>query len=110
MLPACETATNVQIDPAGKYLFLTDPPTKRVHAALIHVNAKKIKDTGYSIPMTAETPGFAFSPDGALVYAMLASDSSVHVYSFNLASGQLTDGASPLPIGIGYGFCPASRQ
>jgi hypothetical protein len=109
MLPACETATNVQIAPPGKYLFLTDPATQKVHVAQIHFRAKKIEDTGNSIPMTAETPGFAFSPDGTLVYAVLASDSSVHVYSFNSASGQLIDGASPLPIGSNYGFCPAFR-
>lgn len=109
MLPACKTANDVQIDPAGKYLFLTDPPTQRVHVARIHLDAKKVEDTGNFIPMTAETPGFAFSPDGTLLYAVLASDSSVHVYSFNQASGQLTDGGSPLPVGINYGFCPAGR-
>jgi hypothetical protein len=109
MLTACATATNVQIDPAGKYLFLTDPPSQRVHVARIHLGAKKVEDTGNSIPMTAETPGFAFSPDGTLVYAVLASDSSVHVYSFNPASGQLTDGGTPLPIGSDFGFCPAFR-
>jgi DNA-binding beta-propeller fold protein YncE len=109
MLAACATATNVEIDPAGKYLFLTDPPTQQVHVAGIHPDAKMVTDTGNAIPMTAETPGFAFSPDGTLVYAGLASDSSVHVYSFNPASGQLTDGNTPLPINSNYGFCPAFR-
>ena len=33
MLPACETATDVQIDPTGQYLFLTDPPTQQVHVS-----------------------------------------------------------------------------
>ena len=78
--------------------------------ARIELNAKKIEDTGNSIPLTAETPGFAFSPDGKLVYAVLASDSSVHVYSFDSASGQLTDGGSTLPIASTYGFCPAVRR
>ena len=109
MLPACETATNVQIDPSGQYLFLTDPPTQRVHVTRIRLKAKKVEDTGNSIPMTAETPGFAFSPDGTLVYAVLASDSSVHVYSFNPTSGQLVGGSTPLPIEGNYGFCPALR-
>jgi len=109
MLPACATATNVQIGPLGKYLFLTDPPTQQVHVARMHLGAKKVVDTGDSIPMTAETPGFAFSPDGTLVYAVLASDSSLHVYSFNPVSGQLTDGSAPLPIASNYGFCPAFR-
>jgi len=75
----------------------------------MHLAAKKVEDTGNSIPMTAETPGFAFSPDGTLVYAVLASDSSLHVYSFNPASGQLIDGDTPLLIGNNYGFCPAYR-
>jgi len=109
MLTACATATNVQIDPSGKYLFLTDPPTQQVHIARMNLGARKVEDTGNSIPMTAETPGFAFSPDGTLVYAVLASDSSLHVYSFNPASGQITDGGAPLPIGSNYGFCPALR-
>ena len=109
MLTACATATNVQIDPVGKYLFLTDPPTQQVHVARMHLAAKKVEDTGNSIPMTAETPGFSFSPDGTLVYAVLASDSSLHVYSFNPASGQLVGGGTPLPMGSNYGFCPALR-
>jgi len=110
MLALCETSTNVQIDPSGKYLFLTAPLTQQVHVARIELSAKKVEDTGNSIPMTAETPGFAFSPDGKLVYAVLASDSSVHVYSFDSASGQLTDGSSTLPIASTYGFCPAVRR
>ena len=110
MLALCETSTNVQIDPSGKYLFLTAPLTQQVHAVRIDLNAKKVEDTGNSIPMTAETPGFAFSPDGKLVYAVLASDSSVHVYSFDSTSGQLTDGGSALPIPSTYGFCPAVRR
>jgi hypothetical protein len=109
MLPACETATDVQIDPTGQYLFLTDPPTQEVHVTRIGLKAKKVEDTGNSIPMTAETPGFAFSPDGTLVYAVLASDSSVHVYSFSPTSGQLIGGGTPLPIGSNYGFCSAFR-
>jgi len=109
MLTACATATNVQIDPSGKYLFLTDPPTQQIHVARIRLDAKKVEDTGNSIPMTAEIPGFAFSPDGTLVYAVLASDSSVHVYSFDPASGQLVGGGTPLPMGSNYGFCPALR-
>ena len=110
MLATCETSTNVQIDTSGKYLFLTDPPTRQVHVARIDLNAKKVEDTGNSIPMTAETPGFAFSPNGKLVYAELATDSSIHVYSFDPDSGQLTDGGSPLPIASIYGFCPAVRR
>jgi hypothetical protein len=109
MLAACASATNVQIDPAGKYLFLTDPPTQQVHVTRIHLGAKKVEETGNAIPMTAATPGFAFSPDGTLVYAVLGSDSSLHVYWLNAASGRLTNGGSPLPMGSNYGFCPAFR-
>jgi hypothetical protein len=107
MLAACESATNVQIDPTGKYLFLTDPPTQQVHVA--RIDAKNIEDTGNSIPMTAQTPGFAFSPDGTLIYAELYGDANMHVYSFNPASGQLIGGGTPLTIGNSYGFCPAFR-
>jgi hypothetical protein len=107
MLTACESATNVQIDPTGKYLFLTDPPTQQVHVA--RIDAKNIEDTGNSIPMTAQTPGFAFSPDGTLIYAELDGDANMHVYSFNPASGQLIGGGTPLTIGNSYGFCPAFR-
>ena len=110
MLALCETATNVQIDPSGKYLFLTTPLTQQVHVARIELNAKKVEDTGNSIPMTAETPGFAFSPNGKLVYAELAIDSSIHVYSFDSDSGRLTDGGSPVPIAGTSGFCPSVRR
>jgi len=54
MLPACETATNVQIDPSSQYLFLTDPPTQRVHVTRIRLKAKKVEDTGNALPMTAQ--------------------------------------------------------
>lgn len=110
MLAACATATNVQLSPVGKYLFLTDPPTQQIHVVRIHLTAMNVQDTGNSIPMTAQTPGFAFSPDGTLVYAVLASDSSLHVYSFDSSSGQLAGGNTPLPMGNSSGFAPASSQ
>ena len=109
MLAACATATNVQLSPVGKYLFLTDPPTQQIHVARFHLTAANVQDTGNSIPMTAQTPGFAFSPDGTLVYALLASDSSLHVYSFDSSSGQLVGGNAPLPMGNSSGFAPASH-
>jgi DNA-binding beta-propeller fold protein YncE len=109
MLAACATATNVQLSPVGKYLFLTDPATQQIRVARVHLTAKNVQDTGNSIPMTAQTPGFAFSPDGTLVYALLASDSSLHVYSFDSSSGQLVDGNAPLLMGNNSGFCPASH-
>jgi hypothetical protein len=109
MLAACATATNVQLSSLGKYLFLTDPPTQQIHVARFHLTAMNVQDTGNSIPMTAQTPGFAFSPDGTLVYAVLASDSSLHVYSFDSSSGQLVGGNAPLPMGNSSGFAPASR-
>lgn len=110
MLSFCSTATDVQIDRSGRYLFLTDPPTQQVHVARIDIHAGKVADTGNFIPMTAEIPGFAFSPDGTLVYAILASDSSLHLYSFNSGSAQLTSGGSPLPLSSSDGFCPAIRR
>jgi 6-phosphogluconolactonase (cycloisomerase 2 family) len=109
MLTTCATATNVQLSPRGKYLFLTDPPTQQIHVDRIHLTGMNVQDTGNSIPMTAQTPGFAFSPDGTLVYALLASDSSLHVYWFNSSSGQLIGGSAPLPMGNSSGFAPASR-
>ena len=110
MLVPCATATNVQLSPVGKYLFLTDPSTQQIHVARIHLTAMNVRDTGNSIPMTAQTPGFAFSPDGALVYALLAGDSSLHVYSYDSSSGQLVGGSVPLPMVNSSGFAPASRQ
>jgi hypothetical protein len=110
MLSFCATATNVQLDNDGHYLFLTDPVTQQVHVAFINLRAKRITDTGSSIPLTAETPGFAFSPDGTLVYALLARDGSVHFYHFDNNSGALTEGGTPLPIPLGSGICPAQHQ
>lgn len=110
MLSACETATNVQLDPSGHYLFLTDPQTQLIHLSRINLTAHRIVDTGRSIPFTAETPGFFFSPDGTLVYAILASDSSVHVYRFDPGSGALTPGPIPLALPASGGICPALRR
>jgi hypothetical protein len=110
MLSFCATASNVQLDSLGPYLFLTDPPTQRVHVASINLPRKIISDTGSSIPMTAQTPGFVFSPDGTIVYAQLAADNSVHFYHFDRASGSLSEGGTPLEIPSSAGVCPAQRH
>lgn len=107
MLRYCATATNIQLDHYGQYLFLTDPATNAVHIAFINLSTRRVTDTGNSMPMTAQTPGFAFSPDGGIVYALLASDSSLHFFHFNPATGALSEGGTPLPLAFGAGFCPA---
>jgi DNA-binding beta-propeller fold protein YncE len=110
MLSACGTASNVQIDPSGKYLFLTDPVSRQVRVGLIDFPANAIADTGNFLPLTAQTPGFAFSPDGTLVYAWLASDRSLHIYRFDRTSGNLTDGGRSIALPNSAGFSPALRQ
>jgi len=110
MFSACETATNVQLDAFGHYLFLTDPNTQSIRVAQIRMRTRRVVDTGGSFPFTAEIPGFSFSPDGTLVYAILASDNSVHIYGFNPASGALTPGGSALALPPSSGICPALRQ
>ncbi len=110
MLDACGKATNVQLDPSGQYLFLTDPTSQQVGVARINLPANVVADTGNHLPFTAETPGFAFSPDGKVVYAWLASDSNLHIYRFDQTSGNLTEGAASIPLPNGGGFAPALRQ
>ncbi len=110
MLGSCATAANVQIDPAGAYVFLTDIATQRIHIAKIGLDSKRLEDTGDFIAMTAEIPGFAFSPDGTLVYALLAEDSSLHVYGFDSASGHVRGGDNSLPLAGNMGFAPAERK
>ncbi len=110
MLSSCATATNVQLDPSGHYLFLTDPTTQAVHVAALNLSEKTIHDTGSSIPMTSQTPGFAFSPDGNIVYAMLASDRALHFYHFDSSSGSVNEAGTPIPLAPGSGICPALRQ
>jgi hypothetical protein len=109
MLSSCATANNVQLDKSGRYLFLTDPVTQAVHVAAVDLVGRKIRDTGGSIPMTSQTPGFAFNPNGTIVYALLAGDNSVHFYHFNRTTGSLTEGGTPLPLPFGAGICPAQR-
>jgi|SRR5579862_270689 len=109
MLSSCATATNVQLDKSGRYLFLTDPATQAVHVAAIDLAGRTIRDTGSSMPMTSQTPGFAFSPKGTIVYALLASDNSVHFYHFDRITGSLTEGGTPLPLPSGAAICPAQR-
>ena len=110
MLTACGTASNVQIDPSGKYLFLTDPASGQVRVGLIDFPANAIADTGNFLPFTAETPGFAFSPDGTLVYAWLAIDHSLHIYRFDQTSGSLTESSASIPLSNSAGFLPALRR
>lgn len=106
MLTFCATATNIQLDPSGQYLFFSDPATNAVRVAAIHLSAGKLTDTGSSIPITSQIPGFAFSSDGKIVYAM-AKDSSVHFYHFDQSTGLLTESGTPLPLTGGTGICPA---
>ena len=110
MLDACGTAANVQLDPSGEYLFLTDPASQQVRIGRIDLPADGVTDTGNFLPLTAQTPGFAFSPDGTLVYALLARDSSLHVYRFDQTSGNLMEGGASIPIPNSAGFSPALRR
>jgi DNA-binding beta-propeller fold protein YncE len=107
MLSFCATATNVQLDHSGTHLFFTDPATQAVHVAAIDLAGGKITDTNNIMPMTSQTPGFAFSPDEKIVYALIKSDGSVHFYHFDQNSGSLTEGGAPLPVASGTGICPA---
>jgi len=110
MLAACASATNVQLDPSGKYLFLTNPEAQAVQIAHIDLSAKQVEDTENSIPMPLNTPGFAFNPGASLVYAVLNADDSLHVYGFDATSGTITAWPDPLPVAPGTGFCPAQHH
>jgi hypothetical protein len=109
MLSACGQSSNVQLDPSGQYLFLTDSVAQQVRVGHINLPKHKIEDTGNFLPATAQTPGFAFSPDGKFVYALLASDLSIHIFSFDRTTGTLTEGPTPIPIPSSAGFAPALR-
>jgi Lactonase, 7-bladed beta-propeller len=110
MLHSCAASTNVELDPSGKYLFMTDPSLHQVRVAAIDLSSNQVLDTGSFLPFTAQTPGFAFSPDGTLVYALLARDSSIHVYRFDHTTGSLSEGPTPIPITNSGGFTPALRS
>lgn len=110
MLDACGSAANVQLDPSGVYLFLNDAVSQQVRIGKIDLSASAVKDTGSHLPSTAENPGFAFSPDGALVYALLASDLNLHIYHFDRATGSLTESGTSISMLSGSGFLPALRH
>jgi hypothetical protein len=110
MLSACGTASNVQLDPSGKYLFLTDAASPQVRVAAINLSQSTVTDTGNFLPRTAQTPGFAFSPDGTLVYALLASDLSLHIFSFDRTGGNLQESGASIPMTASAGFLPALRR
>jgi hypothetical protein len=110
MLRFCATASNVQLDRSGHYLFFTDPATQAVHVAAINLSGRKITDTKSAMPMTSQTPGFAFSPDEKIVYALASSDGSVHFYHFDQNSGSLSEGGAPLAVAPGSGICPAQHH
>jgi 6-phosphogluconolactonase (cycloisomerase 2 family) len=110
MLSACGTASNVQLDPSGAYLFVTDSASQMVRVARINLSSKTLTDTGNFFPITAQIPGFAFSPDGTIVYAWLASDSNLHMYGFDSSTGRLTEGGTSIPMSNSAGFVPALRR
>lgn len=110
MLSACGNATNVQIDPSGEYLFLTDSLAQQVRVAGIHLDRHELLDTGSFLPSTAQTPGFVFSPDGKVVYAVLASDLSLHIYVFDRSDGTLTESSATIPISDSAGFVAALHR
>ena len=110
MLRFCVTASNIQLDRSGHYLFFTDPATQAVHVAAIDLPGSKIVDTNNKMPMTSQTPGFAFSPDEKIVYALLAGDGSVHFYHFDEYTGSLSEGGAPLAVVAGSGICPAQHN
>lgn len=109
MLIYCATATNIQVDRTGKFLFLTDPATSAIHVAWMNLSTNRIVDAHNSMPMTSQTPGYAFNQDGSIVYAML-TDGNVHFFHFDASTGALTEGGKPLPIAQGSGICPAYYQ
>ena len=109
MLSYCGSATNVQLDRSGKFLFLTDPGTSAIHVARISPAKHKLLDTGSSMPMTLQTPGFAFNRNGSIVYAM-QTDGNLHFFHFDAGSGSLTEGGTPIPLAQGSGICPAQHQ
>lgn len=110
MLSACGSASNVQLDPSGVYLFLSDAASQQVRVGKIDLSASALRDTGSYLPSLAQTPGFAFSPDGSLVYALLASDLNLHIYRFDPSSGTLTEGGTSISMPAGSGFLPALRR
>jgi hypothetical protein len=109
MLAYCATATNIQLDRSGKFLFLTDPATSAIHVVWMNLINNQIFDTGNSMPMTSQTPGYVFNQTGNIVYAM-QSDGNVHFFHFDPTSGSLTEGGTPLAIPQGSGICPAHYQ
>ncbi len=109
MLIYCSTATNIQLDHSGKFLFLTDPATSAIHVVWMNLAKNRIVDTQNSMAMTSQTPGYVFNQAGNIVYAM-QTDGNIHFFHFDPTSGSLTEGGTPLPIAQGSGICPAHYQ
>jgi hypothetical protein len=95
MFGPCSTASDVQLDHSGKYLFFNDPVSQQIRVARIDLSASQIVDAGSSIPNGQAISGVVFSSDGTLVYSV-PSDNSVplQIYSFDAGSGQLRPGGS----------------
>ncbi len=109
MLTFCGSASNVQLGISGKYLFLTDPVSDAVHVVRVNLSKSSLVDTGSSMPISSQTPGFVFNHDGSIVYEM-ETDGNLHFFHFDSNTGTLTEGGTPLPIAQGSGICPAHHQ
>ena len=111
MLSLCETSPNIQLDPSGGYIFMTDPVSQQISASKIDLTGHQISAAGGLLPPTESTPGFFFSPDGKLIYATAAADGDLHVYNFDPATGQIVSGSSTLPLPPGnVALCPSTRD
>jgi 6-phosphogluconolactonase (cycloisomerase 2 family) len=80
-----------------------------IHIAQINVTDHKIIDTGNSLPMTSQTPGFVFNHNDSIVYVM-ETDGNLHFFHFDSSTGSLTEGGAPLALGQGSGICPAHHR
>ncbi len=97
MLDLCGNANTLSalLDPAGKNLFLTpgwNNPTQSTSVVQIDLANKKLVSTESSIP--SQFGSIYFGPDGSIVYGVQWSTgtSTVQIYTFNAASGKLTEG------------------
>lgn len=109
MLTFCGSTSYIKLDRSGKYLFLTDPASGAIHITQINTTTHKIIDTGNSLPMTSQIPGFVFNHDGSILYVM-ETDGNLHLFHFDSSSGSLTEGGTPLPLAQGSGICPAHHS
>jgi 6-phosphogluconolactonase len=105
----------IQSDPSGKFVFGADLAQDRIYSWLLNRTTGKLvanSPSFFSVPPGDGPRHFAFHPNGRTLYSLQEESSTIIVYSYDAASGLVTERQmlSTLPPGfVGTNFTSEIR-